>query len=59
MAFYSLFTARHIFKEVTVGFMIVNHAYKNTDAYFKYLSKFIKTKNTFVLPDFMKAFIDS
>jgi len=59
MAFCSLLTARHIFKEVTVGFLIVGHTHEDIDAHFSYLSKLIKTKNTYVLADLMKAFMDS
>ena len=42
MAFCSLFTARDIFKDVTVGFLIVKHIHKDIDAYFSYLSKLLK-----------------
>jgi hypothetical protein len=59
MAFYSLLTARGIFKEVTVGFLVVGHTHKDIDAYFSYLSKLLKQKNTYVLADLMKAFMDS
>jgi hypothetical protein len=58
MAFYSLLTARGIFKEVTVGFLIVGHTHEDIDAYFSYLSKLLKQKNTYVLADLMKAFMD-
>ena len=56
MAFYSLLTARRIFKEVTVGFLVVGHTHKDIDAHFSYLSKLLKMKNTYVLADLMKAF---
>jgi hypothetical protein len=42
MAFYSLLTARGIFKEVTMGFLVVGHTYEDIDAYFSYLSKLLK-----------------
>jgi hypothetical protein len=58
MAFCSLLTARGIFKEVTVGFLVVGHTHKDIDAYFNYLSKLLKQKNTYVLADLMKAFMD-
>ena len=59
MAFCSLLTARRVFKEVTVGFLIVGHTHKDIDAHFSYLSKLLKMMNTYVLADFMKAFMDS
>jgi hypothetical protein len=59
MAFCSLLTARRIFKEVTVGFLIVGHTHEDIDAYFSYLSKLLKRRNTYVLADLMKAFMDS
>ena len=59
MAFCSLLTARRIFKEVTVWFLIVGHTHKDIDAHFSYLSKLLKMKNTYVLTDLMKAFMDS
>ena len=59
MAFCSLLTARRIFKEVTVGFLIVGHTHKDIDVHFSYLSKLLKMKNTYVFLDLMKAFMDS
>ena len=59
MAFCSLLTARRVFKEVTIGFLIVRHTHKDIDAHFSYLSKLLKMKNTYVLSDLMKAFMDS
>jgi hypothetical protein len=57
MAFCSLLTARGIFKEVTVGFLVVGHTHEDIDA-FSNLSKLLKQKNTYVLADLMKAFMD-
>jgi hypothetical protein len=57
MAFCSLLTARGIFKEVTVGFLVVGHTHEDIDAYFSYLSKLLKQKNTYILA-LMKAFMD-
>ena len=59
MAFCTLLTTRRIFKEVTVGFLIVGHTHEDIDAYFSYLSKLLKMKNTYVLSDLMKAFMNS
>ena len=59
MAFYSLLTAKRVFKEVTIRFLIVGHIHEDIDAHFSYLSKLLKMKNTYVLVDLMKAFMDS
>jgi hypothetical protein len=59
IAFCSLLTARGIFKEVTVGFLVDGHTHEDIDAYFSYLSKLLKQKNTYVLADLMKAFMNS
>ncbi|KAG0567459.1 hypothetical protein KC19_7G136300 [Ceratodon purpureus] len=59
LAFCSLLTARRIFKEVTVGFLIVGHTHEDIDAHFSHLSKLIKRKNTYCLANLMKAFMDS
>ena len=59
MAFCSLLTTKRVFKEVTVGFLIVGHTHEDIDAHFSYLSKLLKMKNTYILVDLMKAFMDS
>ena len=59
MAFCSLLTARRVFSEVIVGFLIVSHTHKDIDTHFSYLSKLLKMKNTYILADLMKAFMDS
>ena len=59
MAFCSLLTVKRVFKELTIGFLIVDHTYKDIDAHFSYLSKLLKMKNTYILADLMKAFMDS
>ena len=58
IAFCLLLIARRIFKEVTVGFLKVGHTYKDIDAHLSYLSKLLKMKNTYVLTNLMKAFMD-
>ena len=58
MAFCSLLTAKRIFKEVTVGFLIVGLTHEDINAHFSYLSKLLKMKNMYVLADLMKAFMD-
>jgi hypothetical protein len=42
-----------------VGFLVVGHTHEDIDAYFTYLSKLLKEKNTYVLAYLMKAFLDS
>ena len=59
MALCSLLIAQKIFKEVTVGFLVVSHTHKDIDVRFSYLSKLLKMKNTYVLANLMKAFMDS
>ena len=59
MAFCSLLTIWRNFKEITVGFLVVGHTHENINAHFSYLSKLLKMKNTYVLANLMKAFMDS
>lgn len=59
MAFCSLLTARHIFKEVVVGFLIVGHTHEDIDAFFGKLSERLRRTDIYVLADLMKAFMDS
>lgn len=59
MAFLSLLTHRGVFKEIQVGFLLVGHTHEDIDAYFSHLSKTLKSKNTFVLADLMKSFMES
>ena len=42
MAYLSLLTARKVFKEIQVGFLMVGHTHEDIDAYFSYLSKKLK-----------------
>ena len=59
MAFFSLLTPQDVFEEIQAGFLFVGHMHKDIDAYFSHLSKALKSKNTFVLADLMKAFMQS
>ena len=59
IAFCSLLTTRRVFKEVTLGFLIFGHTHEDIDVHFSYLSKLLKMKNTYVLADLMKTFMDS
>ena len=58
MAFCLLLTAKRVFKEVTIEFLIVGHTHKDIDAHFSYVLKLLKMKNTYVLSNLMKAFMD-
>ena len=57
MAFLSLLTAQVVFEEIQAGFLLVGHTHEDIDAYFSHLSKALKSKNSFVLVDLMKAFM--
>ena len=59
MAFCSLLTTKRVFKEVTVGFLIVGHTHEDINAHYSYMSKLLKMKNTYILADLIKAFMDS
>ena len=43
---------------MTVRFFIVGHTHEDIDAHFNYLLKLLKMKNTYVLANLMKAFMD-
>jgi hypothetical protein len=53
-----LLIAKFIFKERTIGFLIVKHMLENVDAHFRYLLKLMKMKNANILVDLVKAFMD-
>jgi hypothetical protein len=59
MAFMSMFRHRGVFKEIQVGFLLVGHTHEDIDAYFSHLSKTLKNRNTFVVADLMKSFMES
>ena len=59
MAFLSLLTAWGVFEEIQASFLLVGHTHEDIDAYFNHLLKALKSKNTFVLTDLMKAFMQS
>ena len=59
MAFFSLLIVRDVFKEIQAGFLLVGHTHEDIDAYFSHLLKALKRKNTFVLVNLMKAFMQS
>jgi hypothetical protein len=57
--FQSLLTARKVFEEIQLGFLLVGHTHEDIDGYFSYVSDILQKNNTFVLADFMKYFMDS
>jgi hypothetical protein len=57
--FSSLLTARKVFEEIQLGFLLVEHTHENIDGYFSYVSDVLRKNNTFVLADLMKHFMDS
>ena len=59
MVFLSLLTTRGVFEEIQAGFLLIGHMHEDIDAYFSHLLKALKRKNTFVLTDLMKAFMQS
>ena len=59
MAFLSLLTTWGVFEEIQGDFLSVGHTHKDIDAYFSHLLKALKRKNTFILADLMKAFMQS
>ena len=59
MAFLSLLTATGVFKEIQVGFLLVEHTHEDIDAYFSHLFKALKSRNTFIVAHLMKAFMES
>jgi hypothetical protein len=58
-AFLSLLTARKVFVEIQVGFLMVGHTHEDIDGYFSYVSNVLRRSNTFVLADLMKHFMES
>lgn len=42
-----------------MGFLLVGHTHEDIDAYFSHLSKTLKNRNTFVVADLMKSFMES
>jgi hypothetical protein len=59
MVFYSLLIAKQIFIEFVVGFLIFRHTHKDIGAHFNYFSKLLKMKNTYILANLIKAFMNT
>ncbi len=54
-----LLSAREVFEEVKLGFLVVGHTHENIDGCFGYLSKKLREQNNYILLDLMKAFMVS
>jgi len=59
LAFLSLLTARDVFEEVKLGFLIVGHTHEDIYGCFGYLSKKLKEENNYILTDLVRAFMIS
>jgi len=59
LAFLSFLTARDVFKEVQLGFLVVGHTHEDIDGCFGYLSKKLREQSNYCLADFMKTFVVS
>jgi hypothetical protein len=57
--FLSLLTARKVFEEIQLGFLLVGHTHGDIDGYFNYVSDVLQKSNTFNLVDLIKHFMDS
>lgn len=53
MAYLSLLTARDIFEEVHLGFLMVGHTHEDVDAMFGHFSETLMHNPTWTLPDLM------
>ena len=58
MTFLSILIHRGVFKELQVGFLLVEHTHKDIDAYFRHLSRNLKNQYLFVVANLMKAFME-
>ncbi len=59
LGFLSLLTARDVFEEVKLGFLVVGHTHEDIDGCFGYLSKKLKEENNYILTNLMKTFMIS
>jgi hypothetical protein len=57
LMFLSLLTAREVFKEVQMGFLVVGHTHEDIDRNFGYLLKKLREQNNYVMEDLMEAFM--
>jgi len=59
LGFLSLLTARDVFEEVKLGFLVVGHTHEDINGCFGYLSKKLKEENNYILTNLMKTFMIS
>jgi hypothetical protein len=59
LAFILLLTAREVFEEFKLGFLVVGHTHEDIDGCFGYLSRKLRKQNNYILVDLMKAFMVS
>jgi hypothetical protein len=52
-------TARKVFEEIQLGFLLEGHTHEDINGYFNYVSDVLQKNNTFVLSDLIKHFMDS
>jgi hypothetical protein len=57
LVFLSLLTAREVFKELQMGFLMVGHTHEDIDGNFGYLLKNLRKQNNYVMADLMEAFM--
>jgi hypothetical protein len=54
-----MLTAKEVFEEVKLGFLVVGHTHENIDGCFGYLSKKLRKQNNYTLADLRKVFMVS
>jgi hypothetical protein len=59
LGFLSLLTARDVFEEVKLGFLVVGHTHEDINGCFGYLSKKLKEENNYISTNLMKTFMIS
>ncbi len=57
LTFLFLLTAKEVFKEVQLGFLVIGHTHEDIDRSFGYLSKKLREQNNYVMVDLMKSFM--
>jgi hypothetical protein len=58
-AFLSFLTARDVYEELRLGFLVVGHTHEDIDGCFAYLSKKLKEQSNYYMVDLMKVFMVS
>jgi hypothetical protein len=57
LVFLSLLSAKEVFEEVQLGFLVIGHTHENIDKSFGHLSKKLREQNNYVVANLMKAFM--